>query len=131
MSLKLLRSITLFAMAGFFAVAVPSDAHAQIGGMIKRKVKEKAAEKAADKVVEKATGSSASESGGGTYEGKVEFDAEVIEITPAVLDRFVTAYNAEKAEAGRLAALKKKEADLAAAKDQKEMCVEKEQKAQQ
>ena len=126
-----LRSLALVASMSMATILEPNVADAQIGGFIKKKAQEKAAEKAAEKIVDKATGSSGAAGAAATYEGKVEFDAEVIEITAPVLDRFVTAYKAEKAEAARLATLKKKEADLAAAKDQKEMCVEKEQKAQQ
>jgi hypothetical protein len=117
-------AIRAFAFVTAVAVIAPASAHAQLGGFIKRKV----AEKTAEKVVDKATGQS---SNSGSIEGNVEFNAELIEITPAVLDRFSVAYKADKAERAKMMELKKKEADLAAARDSKEACKEKQQKEQE
>lgn len=123
-----LRSLALVTA---IAVVVPATADAQLGGLIKRKIQDKAAEKVADKAVEKATGESRSEPkyGASSASAVPTFNAEILEITPPVLERFVTGYKADKAERAKMMELKKKEGDLAAARDAKEACQEKLQKA--
>jgi hypothetical protein len=73
------------------ALALPVDAHAQLGGLVKKKIGEKIADKAVDKVMPTQQGSEAT--------SPPKFDSVVLEVTEDRFEAFLRGLEAERAAA--------------------------------
>jgi hypothetical protein len=96
----------ILAAAVVVAIAAPVPAHAQFGKLLK-----KAKEKVVGDKDSSAAGESTGQSSGPLRFREAKFDADVIELTPAVLDRVMHAMSAEVAVLERDAASGKKLSD--------------------